>query len=109
MQRLDEAGAVDDERFALAFANDKRELRGWGPDRIAEALRARGLDEGLIGVATAAEPHDVMLDRAVALLAESGASAEDEAGRGRALSLLARRGFPLETAYDAVRRFEAAA
>lgn len=108
MQRLDEAGAVDDERFALAFAEDKRELRGWGPDRIAEALRARGLDEGLIDAATAAEPHDVMLDRAVALLAASGASAGDEAGRGRALSLLARRGFPLETAYDAVRRFEAA-
>ena len=45
MERLLEAGALDDERFARRFAEDKRELRGWGPDRIAEALRARGVDE----------------------------------------------------------------
>ena len=44
LERLLEAGAIDDERFARRFAEDKRELRGWGPDRIAEALRARGVD-----------------------------------------------------------------
>ena len=43
--RLAEAGALDDERFARRFAEDKRELRSWGPERIAEALRARGVEE----------------------------------------------------------------
>lgn len=104
--RLAEAGAIDDERFASRFAEDKRELRGWGPDRIAEALRARGVDESLIDGALAEEGADAALERAVALLGESGRPVDDEAGRTRALSLLARRGYPLEVAYDAVRAFE---
>src|SRR3954447_19724300 len=37
VDRLVASGAVDDERFATEFAADKRELRGWGPDRIREA------------------------------------------------------------------------
>jgi hypothetical protein len=40
------------------------------------------------------------------VLARSGAGADDESSRGRALSLLARRGFPLEVAYEAVRELE---
>jgi regulatory protein len=104
MERLAESGGIDDERFAARFAEDKRELRGWGPERIAEALRARGVGEGEIEGALAAEPHEQVMDRATELLADAGADLGDEAGRGRALSLLARRGFPLEVAYDAIRR-----
>jgi regulatory protein len=104
--RLAAAGAVDDECFARMFAEDKRELRGWGPDRIEEALRSRGVERGLIAAALAAEDHDATRERAVALLADSGADVSNEAGRGRALSLLARRGFPLELSYDAIRDFE---
>lgn len=104
--RLAESGAIDDERFARRFAEDKRELRGWGPERIGEALRARGVAEGLIDAALADESGEDVVARAVALLAQSGADAGDEEGRGRALSLLARRGYPLEVAYDAVRELE---
>ena len=50
----DEAGAIDDERFARRYAEDKRELRGWGPDRIAEALRARRGARALIEAALGA-------------------------------------------------------
>ena len=104
MARLVDGGAIDDARFAVRFAEDKRELRGWGPDRIAEALRGRGLGEAEIEAAIASEPHELVMERAVGLLGDSGADLGDEAGRGRALSLLARRGFPLEVAYDAIRR-----
>jgi hypothetical protein len=44
--------------------------------------------------------------RALGVLAESGSEAVDERSRSRALALLARRGYPLEVAYDAVREFE---
>jgi regulatory protein len=107
--QLAEAGAVDDERFARRFAEDKRELRGWGPDRIAEALRARGVGEPLIDAVAATESEEETVTRAAALLADSGAEASDDESRGRALSLLARRGYPLEVAYEAVRRLERAA
>jgi hypothetical protein len=40
------------------------------------------------------------------VLEEGGRELGDEAGRNRALALLARRGYPLEVAYDAVRAFE---
>ena len=43
IERLTEAGGIDDARFARLFAEDKRALRGWGPERIEEALRARGV------------------------------------------------------------------
>jgi regulatory protein len=106
LARLIEAEALDDERFARRFAEDKRELRGWGPDRIAEALGARGVEEALIEAAVAAEDGEQVANRALGVLERSGAEAGDEPSRARALSLLARRGYPLEVAYDAVRELE---
>jgi regulatory protein len=106
IERLSEAGALDDERFALRFAEDKRELAGWGPDRIAEALSGRGLDDGLIEAALAGEDEATQVDRAEAILAERVAEVDSDRGRARALALLARRGYPLEVAYEAVRAWE---
>jgi regulatory protein len=103
---LGEEGALDDERFARRYAEDKRELRGWGPDRIAGALRARGVEEALVAVALADEDQKTMAERALGVLEGNGAPASNEAERARALSLLARRGYPLEVAYEAVRALE---
>ena len=44
--RLTEVGELDDERFACRYAEDKRELRGWGAERIREALASRGVAPG---------------------------------------------------------------
>lgn len=104
--RLIEAEVLDDGNFARRYAEDKRELRGWGPDRIAEALRSRGVAEEHVAAALAAEDAGAVVDRAIAVLEAAGASVDDEPGRARALSLLARRGYPLEAAYDAVRAME---
>jgi regulatory protein len=109
LARLDEAGALDDAEFARRYAADKRELRGWGPDRIAEALRARGVGEEEISAALAGEDDEAVIGRALALLEGGGASVADDRSRARALALLARRGYPLEAAYEAVRRRERAA
>src|SRR3954451_23900242 len=40
---LAEAGAIDDAGFALRYAEDKRSLAGWGPDRITRSLQSRGV------------------------------------------------------------------
>ena len=105
MARLAEAGVLDDDRFARLYARDKRELRGWGPDRLAEALRARGVDEGIIDRVTS-ESDVQAAQRALEVLERCGAEAGDERSRQRALSLLARRGYTLEASYDAVRELE---
>ncbi len=104
--RLIEVGALDDERFAREFAADKRELRGWGPDRIREALATRGLESALIEKTLAGDGHDDQLERAIGLLERRGEQPVDEPSRARALGYLARRGYQPEVAYEAVRGLE---
>ena len=106
IEHLIEIGQLDDARFARRFAEDKRELRGWGSDRIAEALEARGIGAGEIAAALAADPFEAQVERAFAILVDRGAPLGDDAARGRALATLVRRGYASEVAYDAVRRAE---
>jgi regulatory protein len=104
--RLMEAGAVDDASFARRFAEDKRALAGWGPDRITAALASRGVARALIEAALDGEDTEAQLERAVGLLGGRGMACTDERERDRALGLLVRRGYPLELAYEAVRAAE---
>jgi regulatory protein len=104
LERLAEIGELDDRRFALAYAADKRELRGWGPDRIRAALAERGIDRALAEEAAESESPAEQAERAAELLAERDEHLADDASRGRALAYLARRGFGSEVAYEAVRR-----
>ena len=104
--RLIEAGALDDERFARRYAEDKRALAGWGPERIREALAARGLSDPQIEAAVAGETAAEQVHRARELLDRRGAGVGTEQERARALALLARRGFELEVAYEAIRARE---
>jgi regulatory protein len=106
VDRLVSSGAVDDERFAAEFAADKRELRGWGPDRIREALYERGLDPALIEAAVSAESGAQQHDRAIELLERRSEPVFDERSRAKALAFLARRGYDSDLAYDAVRAVE---
>lgn len=106
LDRLIESGAVDDERFAKRFAEDKRELSGWGPDRIREALAKRGLSRELIDVALAGDGAATQLERAIELLDRRGDPPRDDRSRSRALAFLARRGYEADLAYEAVRGAE---
>lgn len=106
IERLVEAGALDDERFATRFAEDKRDLRGWGPQRIRGALAARGLELTTIDAALEGDEPAGQLQRALELLERRSEAPVDEASRGRALSYLARRGYESELAYEAVRAHE---
>jgi regulatory protein len=103
---LAEAGAIDDESFARRYAQDKRELAGWGPDRIRRALEARGVAREPIDQALAGDDEVRQLERAVTLLSDRGLRCASEPERERALRLLVRRGYPLELAYEAVRAAE---
>ncbi|MGH2957940.1 MAG: regulatory protein RecX [Solirubrobacterales bacterium] len=101
--RLAEAGAVDDENFARRYAEDKRELAGWGPERIRRALETRGVAVAHVDAAVAGYDEAEQLRRAAALLGERGLRCDSDAERDRALRLLVRRGYSLELGYEAVR------
>jgi regulatory protein len=103
LARLTEAGVVDDERFANRFAEDKRELGGWGAERIREALAARRVPEALIDAALEEDSQAAQLERARRLLARRAQPLVDDSDRARALGFLTRRGYGYEVAYEAVR------
>ena len=101
--RLTEIGELDDQRFARRYAEDKRELRGWGPERIREALTSRGVASDLVEMALEADSHDAQVRRASDLLARRGRPLDVDSDRARALGYLTRRGYEYEVAYEAVR------
>ena len=104
VDHLVSVGTLDDRRFSRRFAEDKRDLSGWGRERIAAALRERGILEAEIEAAISAEDPERELERAIGLLAERGGPLVDDRARNRALGLLVRRGFDSDTAFEAIRR-----
>lgn len=100
--RLEEALVIDDERFAVEFARDKRNLSGWGRARIGAALSERGVPGELIEVALDGDGHSEA-ERARDLLLSKGYGLEDPAERQRALGFLGRKGFTAEDSYEALR------
>ena len=100
------ADAIDDASFARRYAEDKRQLAGWGPDRISASLEGRGVARSHIEAALEGEDSEAQLERAVTLLGDRGMACANVRERDRALGLLVRRGYPLELAYEAVRTVE---
>jgi regulatory protein len=109
LKRLFETEVLDDERFARRYAEDKRELSGWGPERIREAMLERGVPIDTIEEVLASDTHGDQLDRAREILIRRGRPLGDNADRQRALDYLARRGYDYEIAYEAVRSLSRAA
>ena len=102
---LGRAGVLDDARFAERFTEDRRSLRGWGPERIEQDLLRRGVPSELIEPALARRNREDELVAARSLLEERFARLEDDRARGRAWQLLVRRGYDTDLAYDAVRAY----
>lgn len=101
-----ELGYLDDARYAHRFAEDRRTLDGWGPERIERRLQALGLDPELIADALAArDPADELLAAVEVLRHRFRAPSDDPRDRERALGILARKGYNLELAHDAIRAF----
>jgi regulatory protein len=100
---LTEVGELDDERFARRYAEDKRDLRGWGAERIREALASRGIHPALVEAALEADSHGAQVGRASDLLARRGHPLAADSDRARALGYLTRRGYEYEVAYEAIR------
>ena len=106
---LEEIGELDDARFARRYAEDKRELAGWGAERIRGALLERGVAPEHIEAAIAADGAPQQAERAAALLVRRGETLATERDRARALGFLTRKGYPYEIAHDAIRAFERSA
>lgn len=102
---LIEHGYLDDARFAHLFVQDKRELEGWGADRIRQVLRTRGIDAEVVEEALAEHEQDSEgeVERALAVLRRRFPSPPRERReRDRALGMLLRKGYDSEHALEAI-------
>ena len=104
VDRLVSTGVLDDARYAQRYAEDKRELKRWGSERIRAALTDRGVAEEDIAEALADSGGEAEIEQAVQLLRDRGETLADALERQRALGALIRRGYDSEVAYEAIRR-----
>ena len=100
-------GYLSDQRFAALYAEDRRAIDGWGNERIITNLREAGISAEIIESVVGSRDHADQVGDAIRVLDQRvGAKPSDERERERALGMLARRGYSIEIAYDAVRAFE---
>lgn len=102
-----EQGYLNDERYARLLAEDRRNLDGWGAQRIRERLERAGVERDLVDTTLAG--FDGTSERAAALdllRRRVGQAPTDDRERQRAFGLLVRQGFESEIAYEAIREYE---
>lgn len=109
LQELLDGGWLDDAGYARRFAEDRRNLDGWGSERIARRLRALGVARDHVEAAVRARAGEDERDAALELLRRRfpdppGTPREVQ----RALGVLVRRGYELELSYDVLRRYAGA-
>ena len=107
LAELGRLGYLDDARYAQRFAEDRRRLDAWGAERIERRLVALGVPpEHVASAVGAGDDHDELAAAVELLRRRIGRPPDTDRDRERALGLLARRGYELELAYEAVRAFE---
>lgn len=103
IEALVDDGQLDDRRFARLFIQDKRELEGWGSDRIRQVLLARGIESDLIEAALTEAGGEDEIERALDLLRRRfPLPPRDRRERDRALGMLLRKGYDPDLALEAL-------
>ena len=99
-----EQGYLDDARYARLLAADRRNIDGWGVERIRARLQRAGIERELIDQALAGFDGSSELAAAEALLRRRcRLPLSDNRERQRAFAILIRAGYDSDVAYDAVR------
>jgi len=102
-----EQGYLDDVRYARLLVEDRRNVDGWGAERIRARLERAGIERELIEQALAGCGHASELAAARALLERRWPRpASDDRERQRAFGQLIRMGYDSDVAYDAIRAHE---
>jgi regulatory protein len=104
VQELQDGGWLDDAGYARRFAEDRRNLDGWGPERIERRLHELGVDREDIRAALDSGEHDDLAAATELLRRRFPNPPETPRDLERALGFLVRKGYELELAHDALRR-----
>lgn len=94
---------VDDLSFARVWTRSRIESRGYGPRRVEQELRLKGIDAKVIRETLQESlQHTSEQDTARKIITKrfGGASLQDAKGQRRAVALLQRRGFSSKVIFD---------
>ena len=103
--RLVGEGFIDEGRYARAYVHDKVAFDRWGPVKIRQALRAKGLGDDDIDQALAGVKHAETAESLRRLLQERARRLHDDDPRTRRMKLLrlaAARGYDAHLAIETV-------
>ena len=104
-----EQGYLNDERYARLTVQDRREIDGWGSERIRARLEAAGVASELIDEALAPIDADAEREAALALIRRRcQLPLSDDRARQRAFGMLIQRGYDMELAYGVIAAVSAA-
>ena len=108
VERMEALGMVDDASFAESFVRDRVRLRPHGRRRLAQELRAKGVDEetaraAIDEVMEREDASEMGLARAAAARWKPRPGEEPERARRRLHAFLARRGFGGDVVREVVR------
>jgi regulatory protein len=105
---LEEAGLLDDERFAREFVSVRKDTRRVGPHRLRHDLAKLGLKRAVVDRALAGYGTDEQEARARDLVEHAVRGVVDEKTVRRVIALLKRKGFDYSVvnrvAYDLARK-----
>jgi len=113
LDRFEEVGLINDAEFARQWIQSRQRTRGLAPRVLAMELRRKGVDDEIISeVLGELDPADAReaAQRLVQKKLRSMASLDDTTRIRRLTSMLARKGYSPQLAFDVVREeLEAAA
>jgi regulatory protein len=105
LEELLEGGWLDDAGYATRFAEDRRNLDGWGSERIARRLRSLGVGAEHVHAAVGARAGEDEMEAAIELLRRRFPEPPSTPREvHRAIGVLVRKGYELDLAHDALRR-----
>ncbi len=96
IEKLKSEDYLNEDRYAAAYAHDKFSFNGWGRQKIAYMLKAKGVSSHAISAATASIADDDCRQTLLKLLrakARSLAGRDPQATRAALLRLAASRGY----------------
>jgi regulatory protein len=106
LDRFEEVGLINDADFARQWVQSRQRTRGLAPRVLAMELRRKGIADDVIGeVLDELDPVDERqaAHRLVQKKLRSMASLDDTTRIRRLTSMLARKGYPPQLAFDVVR------
>lgn len=100
LDRLEQEGFINEERYCRAFVSDKWRFDRWGRIKIAAALRQRGIADALIRQAMAEVIDDeAYISNLRELIAKKAATAPE---RDKLLRFAASRGYEPHLIYEVI-------